>query len=346
MTDYNISGAEYDAHVQNVGFANSGYMGRDAVMLKLHLLASLNEGAKAQNDRLFVRSFLGMLHHLDAFLLSVERAVDGVDRIRKGGLHPDLDPEYFRIIVKRAGTGAPLQPPALIGINCTPLLVELETLLLRGVSALERLAKLVEEITNIRVPNFYNLRNILASNLTAHSAIPKLLVVLDAALPEITGTLVSDGNGVSLRNAVAHRVSSPEIMEKGISIHLLDDGRLLAFDCELAGYPVVGTIYSLAQIVPYFILSAMKELLADLPDGPSQQWVRNANFTSSIFKPTWKNPFVHYSKFIDPANAGPRVSLIAFGPGGWHPHQEHLLPDVFTHAVTLGSEASTRKTSK
>lgn len=338
MTDYNELNVEYVTYAQNVGAMISGYMPMPVLEARFGLDQALQRVSQDPSMHDWAASYFGTLHHLDAFLLSIERIVEQIDFLRNNILNPAPCAEYPKVIVKRSPhTEPPTFPPALIGISSKRIEIEAETTLLRAASLLERLNKLIGSELDIGVPrdNFGTLEGRLAAA-TNDACANSLLLCLAQAKPLFLKTLLADPatNTTNLRNTIAHRASSAEIMDKGFSINWLADGSLLAFDAELGEYPLVGTVRALARVVPYYAMESLRLLLVRLPQEHfGRQWAEAVTFQMGDFEPTWANPFIHYSSLIDPSDSGPMVSVFKWRPGGFLPHQRHLMPEVMGLAV-------------
>ncbi|WP_218185634.1 hypothetical protein, partial [Salidesulfovibrio brasiliensis] len=163
----------------------------------------------------------------------------------------------------------------------------------------------------------------------------ELLRVLQEVMPRLVKTVISHDNETSLRNIIAHRASSPEILEAGFSLNWPEQDTLLAFDVEIGGFPLIGTIRELAGAIPYYIMDSLRVLLgASAEDCKLRDWSDRVAFTEADFEPVWVNPFIHYSSYIDPDKNGPIVSIVRWTPGGFRPHQQHLKEEVFDLAVS------------
>lgn len=330
MTDYNELGVEYTVYKQQAACRVGGYMPEGALTALQGVVAALHADAAEQAYHPWIRQYLGALHHLDGFLLAIETIVDHIDYLRQNLLSPEPCLLFPKTIVKREGQGGPLQPPALIGISTQRLEFEVETLLLKTAAILERIAKLIDFQCGLGgVWLFKGLKEKLEARPDDQQCTAILNLITDVT-PVFTKTILADPDTKGcLRNAIAHEASSPELMDKGFTINWLADGSVLAFDAELDGIPLIATVREIARTTPFFVLQCIKILLERAPEGSnSKTWSSVPDFSQELFEPTWKNPFLHFSSLIDPEELGPRVSLFRLLPGGFVPHQRHLLPAV------------------
>lgn len=336
MTDYNEGGVTYITYGQNSAQGIGGYMPEAAVIEKLNLAAALVADAANQDNHDWISQYLGTLHHLDGVLMAVESIVELIDYLRHNLLSPEPCLVFPKMIVKREGHVESIHhPPALIGISTKKLEIEVETLLLKSSGTLERIAQLVD--FQCKLGGVWLFKGIV-ERLNSRLDNPQCKSILDLITevsPTFTKTILADpATKYCLRNAIAHRASSPELMDKGFSINWLEDGSLLAFDAELDDIPLIASVRELACVMPYFTLQCLKILLELAPEqSRSKAWSSANTFTKGFFEPTWSNPFLHYSSLISSEDEGPKVSLLRWLPGGIQTHQRHLVPEVLGMAV-------------
>lgn len=331
-TNYNEAGETYNYFGQLVRADIGGFMPEKAVERKAALVQAIYQQATDHSQHETLRRYLGSIHHLNAFLLSVERIAEYVDLLKKNLLSDQILPEFPKIIVQKNSLAGPKNsPPCLIGISSTPIEIELETLLLRAVGLLERLSKQITVDCGLKpVKSYFFLERELTNTNGQDKRVPHLLKLVQKSNKNFIGLILSDGHSTSLRNIIAHKASSPEVMEKGFSINWPEESCLLAFDAEIDGYPLIGSVRQLALTVPFFAMECLRILLNDSsPMTPTSIWAKQTKLSEKDFEPTWQNPFIHYSHFIDPKSQGPLVSLLKWQPGGFQTHQSHLRDDIF-----------------
>lgn len=339
--NYNENGIVYETYSQNIVSQIGGYLPDRTTNSKYDLHSKLYEEAKNSETHSWLRGYLGVLHHLDAFLLSNERIADQVVYLRNNALKATPDPEYPKVYVKRTPHQEPYSaPPCLIGISATRIEIEAETFLLRAVSLLERLSKLIADECSLTHKNFFTLEASLRSNVSVDARCAPLLSILTSVKPLLSKTVVSDGASTSLRNIIAHRASSPEILDKGFSINWVSEDCLFPFDAELGEFPLVATVRELARVVPFYVVESLRVLLSPIsPLRPIAEWARQPAFDQSAFEPTWMNPFIHFSAYIDLSNKGPLIALVRWLPGGFQTHQRHLREEILSLAVNPSKSA-------
>jgi len=304
------------------------------IHLMIGLYRAIDGEIKSNPSRESLKPYVGVIHHHDAFLISIERIVEYITELQNTIFSPDPNIKFPKLIIKPAGGIVDFSlPPMLVGISSKYIEIEVENLLLRCVSLLERISGVIASECNIlEKSSFFKLDGLLCTCSDPRSQ--KLLNVLRQVKPVLENIVVSIGNQACLRNVIAHRASSPEIMESGFSLNWYEKDKLLAFDAELQGIPLIGTVVSLARVIPYYVFETLRILMAQGKKGSSLRlWADGNAFSEDSFKPSWKNPFIHYSDFIDDSKQGKLVSVVSWDPGGFHTHQDHLKDSVFDLAV-------------
>lgn len=334
--NYNEGGVSYITYRQDIGQGIGGYMPQSCVNAFLGLVAALNADAVNQQNHSWIGEYLGALHHLEGFLLAVESIVERLDYLQKNLLSPEPCIPFPKVIVKREGHQEPLHnPPALIGVSSKRLEIEAETLLLKAFSAVERVGQLIDSQCQLGgTYHFHRIPERLRERQNDARCVA-LLGLIALVTPVFTKTILSaPGTNQSLRNAIAHRASSPELMDKAFSVQWQKNGSVLAFDAEYGEFPLVGTVRELAKAMPFFVLQAIKVMLANAPqDSRARAWSESQALNIDGFEPTWRNPFLHYSAWKDPDGKGPVVSVLRWMPGGFQTHQTSLKAEVLGLAV-------------
>lgn len=339
--DFNRDQVQYIWSKQDSGVAVSGHIQTEAILWLTFLLWAIGEQSKdaADPEREFLGGLVGSLHHLNAFLLQAERFGDHIKAIEALPSR-NFVPEYPIVIVKEAeGSNDLFAPPAMIRVLVDRIEYDFLQLLLSGVATLERMAMFVSGNVIGHETNFYNFRGALAASDSARAA--RLTAIMDAYLPEIAGVLVTAGPGgaKNLRNWLAHQSSIPELTQRAMTFHLLADGRILRFDHEIMGFPMIKTAHRIIPAVASLV-GEMCEAVFALDAGGNERpgFGPCLNPPRDTFKLLWDNPTVHFDEFIDPTGNGPRVSIYKPILGGFRTHTQHLREDVLlaAKAFTVG----------
>ena len=338
MSDFNQDGHQYEIFGQNVHSVIGGYLPEDIVIDFVKMKSQLAGTTNAEGELTEVnQGAFGVLYQIDAFLLQAERLSETVFEIQKASLSENPNPEIPCAVVKEANqqNSQLFSPPALIWVSSQKLEMDFDNLLSRATSALERFAKLVCVSLGVTpVKSFYGLRQRLVESGGGDSRTQTLIDSIDESMAALSGTLISDGQGKSLRNILTHQSSVTELLYRGLSINWLSDGRILAFDLEVGGYPVIGTAHRIISAFLNFLYKGLKALLAMNSNLESvDEWDWLPDRIDDDFIPQWENPMIHYESFIDDSGEGEKVSIVCPKAGGLRIHTQPLRREVFDLAV-------------
>jgi len=329
---YNKAGVEYTIFQQNSAVKVSGYLRPDAMTYLISLeraVARASVGETDENKR-FLGSINGCLHHLYAFLLQVERMVEHVVALR---LIPSktVNPVYPIEVFKEnwLGVGTPVSAPALVRVRIDLVEYDFIQLLLIGVATLERLATFVSISLAGKQCNYYHLQHELSLCPDSRAAV--ILSIAAKVAPQLADVLVS-GSQKSLRNRVAHLSSIPELSDRSMLFHLLPSDKILRFDSELAGFPLLKTAHTISGALPYLVAAVCGEMFGQ--DASGKVIAGRSDFTQvdpARFTPDWMNPTIHFDDFIDPTETGPQIAYIKPGLHEFTIDKRHLRPEIFDH---------------
>jgi len=146
---------------------------------------------------------------------------------------------------------------------------------------------------------------------------------MDAVLKKANrfGRILTDENGdKALRSLVAHRTSIPEGRETAFTVHFLENGKRLIFDCEALKQPLFYTAAELTSDVPFVVLNAVA-IYMEINILPLTK-----------FHLTWINPTVVFSHHISNDSSQPRFSVVRTNPDGIELRTRHLVSSVLDFA--------------
>ncbi len=334
--NYSEKGVRYTTYQQDIKQGIGGYMPETGVNALLGLFAALNADAVDRQNHPWIGEYLGTPHHLEGILFTVESIVEQLNYLQKNLLSPEPCIPFPKTIVKREGHQESLHsPPALIGVSSKRLEIEAETYLHKAFSAVERVGQLID--SQCQLGGTYHFHRIPERLRERQGDVrcAELLELISQVTPVFTKTIhAASRTNHSLRNAIAHRASSPKLMDKAFSVQWLDNGEVMAFDAEYGEFPLVGTIRDLTKAIPFFVLQAIKVMLVNAPQGSqARAWSEGQTFNIDGFEPTWRNPFLHFSAGKDPEEKGPVISVLRWMPGGFQTHQTSLKVEVLKLAV-------------
>lgn len=286
--------------------------GRPADQLEdFHSSISERWPTASESERVRLQRMQGCLGRLESFLLHVSRVADHGSRLLEGQL---------------PGTGGPSVPPVpglSVALAAPEACADFESLLFHGRAALDRLTAFVSAEHGERCNRFSRLPRVL-KNFSGTDRRARVLLQLLQRAKGLEGILTDIDGRKSLRSLVAHQTSVVEGMRNGFTIHWLSARRVLIFDCEALGYPVLATSRLLAREVPFVVLNAVAIYLAD-----------DRTLSMSAFEPPWQNPTAVFTDYIDPKGNGPVLSVCRMNPDGFTMNRQHVRPAVLKQAVSL-----------
>ena len=308
--DYNVAGVNYAMMAQKIRSMPQGGMtdsARDYYLSVLRVVAKLDRNKNQDNS--IINDACGCTHHFEAFLyqmLAFLSHIEAIDKIKNG----QISPSYPVTIITEESNKENLFPPLLIGVSARNIEFDFMILLLISVALLERLSVFASNLLLGSECNFYNLRKNLAQSKDARAT--KIIACLDIALPSISNILIT-GSAKSLRNRLAHLSSVPELLNSVLTIHLLDHGKILVFDHDIAGYPVFCTARSINMAVPFIALNIISILISH--DSNHELIVGTADIQNpplSLFEPEWLNPAIDRRKYEN--TSGPQIAVTFLRP--------------------------------
>ncbi|WP_162559752.1 hypothetical protein [Methylobacterium radiodurans] len=176
--------------------------------------------------------------------------VDVIDNITNISLSPD----YPVVILQKSSASTDLEEhgwdalrqPLAIGLVARSVEYDFALLRLSAVATLDRISAFVSQEILGKELNFYSLRLQIGSSTDARAV--KIAAAIGGALPLIEHVLITtDQNRKSLRNRLAHLASFPEMLDGTRTIHLLDNERSIVFDHDLAVFPYLPRLTTLAM---------------------------------------------------------------------------------------------------
>ncbi len=279
----------------------------------LHRQISSEWSAASESRRRMLLAASGCLDRLDSFLLQVSRLAEHQDRLlheQIGGVAGRMPPVGNRIMVFKAAD------------ICT----DFESLVLHGRAALDRLTLFVTgQHTHPATDRFSRLGNVL-KNFGKDEKARQVLELLDEA-GEFAGVLTDDGSG-ALRSLIAHKSGIVEGSRNAFTVHGLGDGRLLIFDCEALGYPVVATSHALASQVPFLVINTLASYLdVDRLD-------------AAAFQPNWENSTAVFSDFVVQEPTDLLLFVCRMQPDGYSQDTQYLRTEVLAKTIELDAPRS------
>ena len=328
--DFNKLGKKYAFAAFASERKGFGALPRNAEAFYLNIEREIGRRSKnaSQETRDFLGNLFGCLSKLDSFLLPAARIIEHVKRLK------DFKTLFSNHPVKP-------DPDSYLVYNYNELYHDFDTLILQTVAGLDRLSVLTKSCCKDCVlyrPNgkeiqiyFSNLEEHLQKSQCSDVRAEYLYRAVNECKDSFLNVIISDGQRKTLRNQLAHQSSIPELSGHSIVIHWLKDGRVLRFDHELYGLPMVATARQLMGAVPYLILKAVGLFLGRSAEGAIlADWA--CEIDRSVTKPEWENPLIFYKDFIDLSSSGPRFTVSKCDAGGSSLETRHLREQVLDFA--------------
>lgn len=320
-----------------------GNLHEGIVLSKAGLIGALGSVTNDEQKADWAYGYLGVIHHFDAFLLSSERIYECIQKVQRSALHFDINEEFPKFMIKLDNSSGDLSsPPCLIGLSSKAVEIELETMLLRAVSFLDRFAKIIgDKYLNQDVGSFFKLTKVLDDIETKSDGVQALIDLSNEVAPVFDYSVRAANNKTSLRNVIAHRKSTPEIMKKAFNIHMFEGNKILPFDTmlsyeDIGSFPLVGTIRLLCQYVSYYAMSAFLILMkhSNMSYEALNAWCEVSEFNLIDFEPNWKNLFVNFEEFKSTPEDGQLFSFAKYEPLVLRLDEEYLDQSVLMRCIT------------
>lgn len=253
-----------------------------------------------------LRGYTGTLSRLSSFLLCTRNMAGHCSRFTSSTVRIDKFEKK-------------LEPGMSVALAGHDVCTDFESLLFHGRAVLDKLTWTISAKHSQKCSQFSKLANVL-TDITKDKRASRLLGLIKNAT-EISGTLVDIGGKTALRSRVAHLESTVVNAHHMFMLHRLEDGRILVFDCESMGYPVLGTSHRLALAIPYVVQNALAIYLG------CRQAPRD------VFTPSWAIPVVTYSDYIREDGNGRDFTVIRADPEAFHLETMNLDVSVMDRAI-------------
>lgn len=187
-----------------------------------------------------------------------------------------------------------------VSVSAVEACVDFESLLFLARAAIDKLTFCIAtRIYGQKCDKFQKLINILSNFNKKDKKAAKTTETLNFILPKVKGILINSDDGkTSLRSLLAHRRSFGESITGSFTIHHGDGNRVLRFDHEVCGYPLIGTSWRLNQLISFIIL----KIVGIYSDYENTITLKDCN-------PAWKKRFIPLSKYIDDSDKGLKITI-------------------------------------
>ena len=226
---------------------------------------------------------------------------------------------------------------------------EFESLIFHAVATLDSLAALLSKICvdcklfdkngNTVQIYFSNLKKALQNSQASDVRAQYLFQLITECESGLSDTVLSVGRK-TLRNQLAHQNPIPDLSGSNFIIYRLDDNRLLRFDQDVYGLPLLATARNITWIVTYVVLKSVAIILTKTAQGAlvghlNKEWQVGKVF----FEPQWEIGFVGWKDFISKDGKGSTFSVSKCEASGFRIVNHVLNKSVLDHAVEISFRA-------
>ena len=214
-------------------------------------------------------------------------------------------------------------PPqgSMVAFRDTTAIFDFETLLFHSRALLDRITFFItKQIYNQNCDRPNKIKNVLNNFIEKDGRASRSIQIVDEATPAFYGFIVDTENGVkSLRSHLIHKSTSGESTTCVFTIHSASENRVIRFDYEIKGYPIMGSAWELSKYIPFVALNLLGIYVG-------------YDIAISLHEcmPIWNNNLKCFSQFIDESASGPTFSIIKMHPSGVEIKTRHLKQSVLS----------------
>ena len=162
------------------------------------------------------------------------------------------------------------------------------------------------------------LKNIINNFTKKNKRADQAMQIIDEAMPAFYGVILDAENGdKSLRSHLIHKSTSGESTTCSFTIHTAPEKRVIRFDSEIKGYPLIGSAWKLSQYIPFISLNLLGVYLG-----------HDNAISLDECMPMWSNNLKCFSEHIDESENGPKFSILTMNPSGTEIITKHLKQSV------------------
>ena len=214
-----------------------------------------------------------------------------------------------------------------VSVSAVEACVDFESLLFLARAAIDKLTFCIaSQIYGQKCDKFQKLINILNNFNKKDKKAAKTIEGINFVLPKVKGILINTDDGkTSLRSLLAHRRSFGESITGSFTIHHGDGNRILRFDHEVCGYPLIETAWRLNQLIPFIILKIVG--------------IYSGNGKTVTLKDciqAWKNRFIPLNKYIDDSEEGIKITIPILTHSGVKINNRYLKREVLKLSESIG----------
>ena len=331
MTDYNEPGKEYLAYSAPFGerFDSGVFSDQPYEFLKFindELSKRINR--KNSNEIEMLSKLNGCMNRLKSFLFCSKRLMDHAIQITSYPYELENLSKAAKVIqfVEKPD----FSPPGELRIDSFETGADFESMIFHGGATLDKLAQFVSQESQNPCNHYSQLEIKLREAQQNDIRAEHMFRAVNECKSLLTGILLGVPNKGALRNKLIHESSLFELTKMIFVIHWLEDGSVLRFDHEIFDYPLLGTTWSLTNVVTYLVMKAAALYLGRTAQGAIFQEFHHAwQINRGLFTPKFDNPIIHFSKYKDPEGIGPIFSVGKTLTNGFTIDSYHIKQEVF-----------------
>jgi hypothetical protein len=300
--DFNKKGLKYKFEAFASDKTNFGVLGENAFTYFCELQKIISETHQHGNvtQKRSMVGAQGCLERLEAFLVQSKRLSEHNQSVFN---HP--------------------APPSggMAAFRDTTAIFDFETLLFHSKALLDRITFFIaKQIYNQNCDKPNKIKNVLNDFIEKDERASRAIQIIDEAMPIFCGLIVDAENEVkSLRSHLIHKSTSGESTTCVFTIHSTPENKVIRFDYEIKGYPIIGSAWELSKYIPFISLNLLGIYVG-----------YDIVIASNECIPIWKNNLKCFSHFIDESARGPRFSIIKMHPSGFEINTRHLKRSILS----------------
>lgn len=216
----------------------------------------------------------------------------------------------------------PSPPPgSMVAFRDTTAIFDFETLLFHSRALLDRITFFItKQIYNQNCDKPNKIKNALNNFIKKDGRASQAIQIIEEAMPSFWGLIVDTENGAkSLRSHLIHKSTSGENTTCAFTIHSAPENKVIRFDYEVKGYPIIGSAWELSKYIPFISLNLLGIYVG-----------HDIGIALNECIPIWQNNLKCFSQFIDASASGPTFSIIKMHPSGIEINTRHLKQGVLS----------------
>ena len=277
-------------------------LSKEAVNLAEEIETSISAINEEENTKFLAEQALGCFGRYRGCVLQISRLADHEKRIKASG------PHHIGAVSCLGGTEA---------------LIDFESLLFHGRSALDRIAFFVaKKIYDQDCDKYPRLPNVLTNFKEQDDRATDLLNIFNTVNPFFDGVLCDTPSAKkSLRSHLIHKSTASENAIALFTLHFLGDDKHIAFDAILGDYSLFRTTHELAQGLTFFVLNTLSLYVGS---------GRVLEFSKC--KPSWHSQMVDYRQYESDDLDSVAFTIWCTTPSGCVLRPVRLCPNVINEA--------------